>query len=140
MLAAMILALASVGQGRPPDAPPARDSQPPAPRVPADAATLPSPRASISAVEIAVALGALALAAVVISLATVLRLKAAIDADMMFKLIGLSLTVGSAIFLIGAGYGQDQIAPVMGFLGTALGFIFGRNSAPVAPEPAPSKS
>jgi hypothetical protein len=107
--------------------------------------SLPSPAASpggrpdgqnLTTMEIVVALSAVVMTIAAIAMAVWMRLHGVMSADQTFQLIGLSLTLGGSLFLIGAGYGQDQIAPAMGFLGTALGFIFGRNSAAPAATPA----
>lgn len=96
---------------------------------------------SLTAMEIVVALSAVALTISVVGLTALMRFRRAISGDTTFKLIGLAMTLGSSLFLIGAGYGQEQIAPVMSFLGTALGFIFGREMGSprrVEPEDRPT--
>ena len=44
-----------------------------------------------------------------------------------FQIIGLILVVTAALFLIVTGYDKDQITPIIGLLGTIVGFIFGSN-------------
>ncbi|HEY4327479.1 MAG TPA: hypothetical protein VGN20_26075 [Mucilaginibacter sp.] len=44
-----------------------------------------------------------------------------------FQTIGLILVVTAALFLIVTGYDKDQITPIIGLLGTIVGFIFGSN-------------
>ena len=44
-----------------------------------------------------------------------------------FQTIGLVIVVSSALFLIVTGYDKDQITPVIGLLGTIVGFVFGSN-------------
>lgn len=45
--------------------------------------------------------------------------------EIMFRTVGIILMLTSCLFLIVAGYSQQQIAPVIGLLGTIAGFIFG---------------
>lgn len=53
------------------------------------------------------------------------------------QIIVLALLISAGMFLIAAGYDQDQIAPMMGLLGTVAGYMLGRSSAtPVPPSPA----
>lgn len=44
-----------------------------------------------------------------------------------FQIIGLIIVVNASLFLILTGYDQDQITPIIGLLGTIVGFIFGSN-------------
>jgi len=47
------------------------------------------------------------------------------------KIITVSLIITSTIFLITAGYDNNQIAPAMGLLGTIAGYLLGKvNSIP----------
>ena len=41
------------------------------------------------------------------------------------KLVGLTLVVTAGLFLIPAGYSQEQIAPLVGLLGTITGYLLG---------------
>ena len=38
---------------------------------------------------------------------------------------GLTLVLVAGLFLITAGYSQNQVAPMMGLLGTIVGFLLG---------------
>jgi hypothetical protein len=75
-----------------------------------------------------------------IGCASYLRHFQLISADIAFKLIGLGVIIGASTFLVGAGYDTTVMGPVMGFLGTALGFIFGRRIEEPAPPAAPGRS
>jgi hypothetical protein len=60
------------------------------------------------------------------------------------RLVVLTIVVTAGLFVIVAGYTQDQIAPMMGLLGTLVGYLLGKESAvPDPPEtphpPAPAK-
>lgn len=43
------------------------------------------------------------------------------------RISGLTLVIISGVFLITAGYSQDQIAPMIGLLGTIAGYLLGKS-------------
>lgn len=43
------------------------------------------------------------------------------------RISGLTLVVISGVFLITAGYSQDQIAPMIGLLGAIAGYLLGKS-------------
>src|SRR5713226_3309219 len=45
------------------------------------------------------------------------------------RIVGLTLVLTSGLFLIVTGYSQDQIAPMIGLLGTITGFLLGRTTS-----------
>jgi len=45
------------------------------------------------------------------------------------KLVGLTLVITAGLFLICAGYSQNQIAPMIGLLGTIAGYLLGKGEA-----------
>lgn len=45
--------------------------------------------------------------------------------NMTVKLIGLTIIITASIFLIVTGYSENQIAPVIGLLGTIAGYLLG---------------
>jgi len=47
----------------------------------------------------------------------------------IIRLIGLTLIVSIAAVLVVAGYGEDQIAPVIGLLGVIAGYLLGSNDS-----------
>lgn len=52
------------------------------------------------------------------------------------RLVVLTIVVTAGLFVIVAGYTQDQIAPMMGLLGTLVGYLLGKDSAPTTtPDP-----
>jgi hypothetical protein len=72
--------------------------------------------------------GAILLFAVIIlSLATYL-IRRGVPTDSVLKIFGAILIVVSAIFLVVAGYSDQQIAPVIGLLGTIAGYLLGKES------------
>jgi hypothetical protein len=48
------------------------------------------------------------------------------------KTFVLVIIIFAALFLITAGYSDQQAAPVYGILGTILGYLFGRTDRPAA--------
>ncbi|MEL7222207.1 MAG: hypothetical protein AAGJ93_12865 [Bacteroidota bacterium] len=42
------------------------------------------------------------------------------------KYLGVTLIIVGALFLVTAGYGNSQIAPIIGLLGTVAGYLLGR--------------
>ena len=49
------------------------------------------------------------------------------------KYLSVSLIIVGALFLVTAGYGNSQIAPIIGLLGTVAGYLLGRAQSPQAP-------
>jgi uncharacterized membrane protein len=50
------------------------------------------------------------------------------SADSILKTFGTVLVIVSAVFLVVAGYSDTQISPVIGLLGTIVGYLLGRNT------------
>ena len=48
--------------------------------------------------------------------------------DVTFKLVSVTIIVVSGLFVIVAGYSDEQLAPMIGLLGTTLGYILGAQS------------
>src|SRR5262249_32767915 len=48
--------------------------------------------------------------------------------DAILKIFGTMMIIISALFLIVAGYADQQIAPVMGLLGTIAGYLLGKET------------
>lgn len=61
------------------------------------------------------------------------------DPDQLLKIFGTTLIVVMAVFLVVAGYSDQQISPVIGLMGTIAGYLLGRSSNPAVSEPAASK-
>lgn len=49
------------------------------------------------------------------------------------KYLSVSLIIVGSLFLVTAGYGNSQIAPIIGLLGTVAGYLLGRTQS--APSP-----
>jgi hypothetical protein len=45
------------------------------------------------------------------------------------RLLGLTLSIVAGVFLVTAGYSQQQIAPMVGLLGTIVGFLLGQTES-----------
>lgn len=57
--------------------------------------------------------------------------------DASFRALTLPLVIFSGLFLITAGYDENQVAPMFGLLGTLVGYILGqRAGGPPASAPA----
>lgn len=52
--------------------------------------------------------------------------KKTIDQDNIVKFIVVTLIITATLFLITAGYDNNQIAPAMGLLGTIAGYLLGK--------------
>lgn len=59
--------------------------------------------------------------------ACILRFKELISGDATFKIIGSVTIVGLGVFLVIGKYDVTLVASVVGLLGVALGFIFGKS-------------
>jgi uncharacterized membrane protein YhaH (DUF805 family) len=80
----------------------------------------------LSSWEFALSLTVLVFGLVIIGLEVFLVMKNKIDADNTVKFIVVTLIITSTLFLITAGYDNNQIAPAMGLLGTVAGYLLGR--------------
>jgi hypothetical protein len=52
-----------------------------------------------------------------------------------FKLIGLTIVVTAGLFVIPAGYSQNQMTPLMGLLGAIAGYLLGKEAPKETPNP-----
>ncbi len=63
-----------------------------------------------------------------------LALKDKLAGDLAFKIIGVTIVVTAGLFVIPAGYSQDQMSPLMGLLGAVAGYLLGKESLTRAPS------
>jgi len=63
-----------------------------------------------------------------------LIIKKKINQDNTIKFIIITLIVTATLFLITAGYSNDQIAPAVGLLGTIAGYLLGKSQGDNKPE------
>lgn len=81
--------------------------------------------------EIALSVAVLVFGAIVIGLQILVMLRQNKYWDTWaIKIVGLTLVITSGLFLIVAGYSQDQVAPMMGILGTVVGYLLGKDEVP----------
>ena len=59
-----------------------------------------------------------------------------IDHEHVMKIVLITLIVIGTLFLITAGYNNNQIAPATGLLGTIAGYLLGKTTAPERPSAA----
>jgi hypothetical protein len=57
-----------------------------------------------------------------------------IPASAVLRLFGMLTIIVMAVFLIVAGYNTEQVAPVVGLLGTLAGYLVGRSASSEAVE------
>ena len=60
----------------------------------------------------------------------ILKNKGAFDTNSVW-LMGITIAITSGLFLIAAGCSQEQIAPMMGLLGTIVGYLLGQTQGSV---------
>lgn len=59
------------------------------------------------------------------------------DGQWLVRLFVVPVCVLAAVFLVVAGYSNDQQGPAMGLIGTVVGYLLGAGTRPVSPPPAP---
>jgi hypothetical protein len=110
----------AVGTGEPHQA----EEQPPT-----TGSTKPEPRWHTT-IEVALSSGVLVFGAVLVALELLyLKSRSEWDATWTMKIVGLTLVLTTGMFLITAGFSQNQTAPMMGLLGTVAGYLLGRQAA-----------
>lgn len=60
-----------------------------------------------------------------------------IEKDVILKIVVIPMVVMSAVFLLVAGYTDMQMAPIVGLLGTIVGYILGNGTKSEGPAPEP---
>ena len=83
----------------------------------------------ISSWEFYLSLVVLGFGALVLVLEVILIWKRKISEDNTVKFIVVTLIITSMLFLITAGYDNNQIAPAMGLLGTIAGYLLGKQES-----------
>lgn len=97
-------------------------------------------QAQTTTMEYLAAIGTLALAFAVVTAVTVMRVRRVLSADATFKLIALTLIVGAGLYLLRSSMAQELKAPMMVVLGTALGFVFGKQMGSTVTQESPVES
>ncbi|OGU75250.1 MAG: hypothetical protein A2V93_00905 [Ignavibacteria bacterium RBG_16_34_14] len=80
----------------------------------------------LSRLEYSLSIIVLAFGLVVILLEVFIIKSKKINTDNTIKLLLITLIITSTLFLITAGYSNDQIAPAVGLLGTIAGYLLGK--------------
>src|SRR6266545_2729238 len=65
-----------------------------------------------------------------IAIQALLVMRKSITASAAFKLIGLTMVITAGLFVIPAGFSQNQMTPLMGLLGAIAGYLLGKDSPP----------
>jgi hypothetical protein len=82
----------------------------------------------MSALEFRLSVGVLLFGMLVLLLEAMLIWKGLIDSNNIVKFIIVTLIVTGTLFLITAGYSNNQIAPALGLFGTVAGYLLGRTN------------
>jgi uncharacterized membrane protein YfcA len=82
----------------------------------------------LSSWEFMLSLIVLGFGMIVILFEVFLIMKQKISAENTVRFIVVTLIITSTLFLITAGYDNNQIAPAMGLLGTIAGYLLGRQN------------
>ena len=91
-------------------------------------------RSGHTIVELYLSFGVLVFALIIIGLQSAVMLRSSRGwGPQSTRVFGITLTVTMGAFLITAGYSQDQIAPMMGILGTLLGYLLGQTKPELEP-------
>jgi hypothetical protein len=103
------------------------DNPPPDPEASSETIVMP-----LSRLEFTLSIVVLVFGLVIILLEIYLIKNRKISAEDAIKFVTITLIITSTLFLITAGYSNDQIAPAVGLLGTIAGYLLGRmqNSNP----------
>lgn len=118
------LALVAVGSVHSLAAQSVPDNQPPT------GGTLPR-EVVLSSPEIIMSLAILLMGAIVMIIVFMLARPAKLSSDGIIKVTAVPLIIIAAVFLVTAGYSTNQLASVIGLLGTIAGYLLG------ARQPAP---
>lgn len=81
----------------------------------------------MTAYEIWLSCGVLIFGLIVMGIELYLMKVNTFDQNQTIKFVLVTLIITSALFLIAAGFSNNQIAPAMGLLGTIAGYLLGRS-------------
>lgn len=76
--------------------------------------------------EIYMSIAVLVFGLLVVVAQTLLFYRQKADVEEAFKYFIVTLIIIGALFLVTAGYGNEQIAPILGLLGTIAGYLLGK--------------
>ena len=83
----------------------------------------------LSTAEGELALTVIAFGVIVILAFAILLWSKSAPPDLAFRALSITMIVTGTLFLICAGYTNDQIAPAIGLFGTIAGYLLGRSEA-----------
>jgi hypothetical protein len=83
----------------------------------------------MSSLEFILSLSVLIFGLIIVGLEIYLIRTKEIDADMLVKFIVVTLIITGTLFLITAGYNNNQIAPAVGLFGTVAGYLLGKSTS-----------
>jgi hypothetical protein len=99
------------------------DNQPPS------GGTLPR-EVTLSSPEIIMSLAILAMGSIVMLIVYLLARTSKLSSDGILKVTAVPLIVIAAVFLVTAGYSTNQLASVIGLMGTIAGYLLGARQPP----------
>jgi hypothetical protein len=123
MIVAAELTVADLLSARLFAAQPVPDNQPPT------GGTLPR-EMTLSSPEIIMSLAILVMGTIVMLIVYMLARPAKLSSDGILKVTAVPLIVIAAVFLVTAGYSTNQLASVIGLMGTIAGYLLGARPAP----------
>jgi len=99
-------------------------------RIP-DAATIPNAATqgrSLTEIYLSLAVLVFGILLLMLEVAVIFRQRQGWGSNSM-RIVGLTLVVIAGVFLITAGYSESQIAPMIGLLGTIVGYLLGKSDS-----------
>ena len=78
--------------------------------------------------EIAFSCSVLVFGLALVGAVSFLAIRGKLSEASAFKLIGLTVVVTAAVFVIPAGFSQNQMTPLMGLLGAVAGYLLGKEN------------
>ncbi len=86
-----------------------------------------TPMRLVSSYEFALSISTLVFGLIVLAMGLYIIMKKRVSFDNAIRFMTLTLIISSTLFLITAGYSNDQLAPALGLLGTIAGYLLGKN-------------
>jgi hypothetical protein len=84
----------------------------------------------LSGHEATLSFAALGFGALVLILQMIAMRKVRCSPEDVLRTFSVTLVITGTLFLISAGYDNNQIAPAVGLFGTLVGYVLGRRSSP----------
>jgi len=122
-----ICCLSMEAQNDPPTSTPSEINNPP-PRIASTNSIVPKESNFLSSEEFWLSLMVLAFGILITFLATYLIKSRAFGVDQTIKFVIIILVITASLFLITAGFNAEQITPIIGLLGTIIGYLLSSNN------------